>query len=130
MLFEEYKQIILQILAISEKIEKLCQKGKSDETDELFHTRNELLQKLSIPEDLNDENFAEIVAIKDQITKKNADILKAMQKEQESLKKDAEQLKQKANMQNFIPEDRTLNDLKNSYKNPPSFGDGGSIFGK
>lgn len=93
MLFEEYIKIFEEILALTEKIEALCLKFKSDETDELFHKRSALVKKLSVPEDLDDEKFAQIVKIKDKIAKKNENILNAMQKEKNNIEDELKEAK-------------------------------------
>ncbi|MCR4880915.1 MAG: hypothetical protein K6A44_03070 [bacterium] len=93
MVFEEYKKLFEEILALTAKIEELCINFKSDETDELFHKRNALMKKLSVPEDLDDEKFAQIIKIKNEVAKRNENILKAMQKEKNKVESDLKEIR-------------------------------------
>ena len=129
MLFDEYIRIFEEILKLTEEIEVLCLQAKSNETEELFHKRNALMQKLEVPEDIDNEKFAKIVSIKDKISEKNASIAAAMQKEKEMIKTTMDEIKrQHLSSQSF--QQSTENQIKSSYKEPPFDGNSGSIFGK
>ena len=127
MLFEEYIKIFEEVLALTEKIEALCAKFKSDEADPLFHQRNELMKKLNVPEDIDDEKFAKLLAIKEKISKLNEKILAEMQKEKEKAKKETNAMKKNIPLQKSFSDIPELK-LKNDYKKPKSNGSGGSIF--
>lgn len=128
MLFDEYIKIFEEVLSLTEKIEKLCIQAKSDETEELFHKRSSLMQKLQVPEDIDDEKFAKIIEIKNKISEKNKIILDAMQKEKEMIKTSMEEIK-KQHMRSQVYQQSAEQKIKDSYKEPP-FGGSGSIFGK
>ncbi len=128
MLFEEYKKIFEQVLELTEKIETLSSKMKSDETDILFQQRNDLMQKLDVPEDIDDEKFQQILDIKEKITALNSKISKNMKKEKEKAVSELDKIKKQANALNVQAPDTTQKiPLKNNFQPPKSSG-GGSIF--
>ena len=79
MTFEEYKTIFEGVLALSEKIEELCKNNRFEETDELFDKRNQLMAKLTLPDDIDEEKILYIQNLRDKIQEKNASILTFMQ---------------------------------------------------
>lgn len=126
MLFDEYIKIFEEILEITKKIEVLCSKLKSNEAEPLFKQRNELMQKLDVPDDIDDEKFQKILAIKEQITELNAKILKGMKKEKDKAIIDLNKIKTEANSpKSFDMTSQTI--LHNKFQPPKSSG-GGSIF--
>ena len=119
MLFEEYKKIFEEVLSLTEKIEELCEKSRSDETDELFHKRSALMQKLEVPEDLDDEKFAQIIEIKDKIFAKNDNILNAMQKEKEKADEELKEIQSKVNTSPSAAVEIKTNEQKKGPKANP-----------
>ena len=127
MLFNEYIKIFEEVLALTEQIETLCMQFKSDETDELIHKRSQLMSKLDVPQDIDEEKFAQILAIKDKISEKNANILSAMQKEKEIAQKTVDEIKKNAAKKN-LPESSTETKIRNTYKKPNDGDMNSSIF--
>ena len=125
MLFDEYKKIFEKVLSVTEKIKTLVEKGKSDEADALFLERAMLMEKLVIPEDIDEKKFAEIVSIKEKISETNTQILEIMQQAGEQLKKDLEKLKKQAMAYKQTPEKKETPSDKNFKNNK---GGGNSIF--
>lgn len=126
MLFEEYIKIFTEVLVITEKIEALCAKLRSEEAEPLFHERNVLMQKLSVPEDIDDEKFAKVLAIKEKISQLNEKILKDMKREKEKADRETTQVRNNISAGQYCQETTEMK-LKNNYKNPKYNGDG-SIF--
>lgn len=126
MLFDEYIKIFEEVLALTEKIEAICAKGKSEDAEPFFHKRNELMQKLSVPDDIDEEKFAKVLAIKGKISDLNEKILADMKKEKEKAQKIVNEMKKNISAGQSYKETTEIQ-LKNNYKNPKS-GDGGSIF--
>ena len=126
MLFEEYIKIFEEVLAITEKIAALCSQMRSEETEALFNKRNELMQKLSVPEDIDDEKFQKVLTIKEKITSLNEKILKDMKKEKDIAKRNTMEMKNNISA-GQMPRETPKIQLQNNYKSPKSDG-GGSIF--
>ena len=129
MLFDEYIKIFEEVLSITEKIAALCSKMRSEETEPLFNKRNQLMQKLSIPEDIDDEKFKKVIALKEKITSLNEKILKDLKKEKDLAKKNTTELQNNISAQipSQIPSQMPKIQLENNFKNPKP-NNGGSIF--
>ncbi len=125
MLFDEYIKIFEEVLAITEKIAVLCSKMRSEETEPLFNKRNQLMQKLNTPEDIDDEKFQKVIAIKEKITSLNEKILKDLKKEKDLAKKNATDVQ--INIPTQIQQQMPKIQFENNFKNPKT-NNGGSIF--
>ena len=72
---------------------QLCKKGKFDEIDELMTKRNAIFAELSLPdEDLTEEQVQEIFNLRDKIQEKNDFLIRAMQVEKNTIKRELAQL--------------------------------------
>ena len=106
MLFEEYKKTFEKVLSVTEKIKSLVEKGKGNETEALFIERAMLMEKLEIPDDIDEKKFEEILLIKEKISQLNAEIIKSVRLEGEKLRKSLEELKKQAQAYNQRPEEK------------------------
>ena len=93
MLFEEYKGTFEEILSLSTEIEVLCLEKKFDEIAEPFAKRDALFKKLSLPDNIPDEQVEYINDLSEQIQKKNEKILKYFQVAKNDIKKELISLK-------------------------------------
>ena len=89
MTYEEYKKTFEEILALSEKIEKLCKQNKFDEIEEPFAKSGELMSSLSLPEEeLTEEQVKYILSLRDKIQEKNDSLKKIMQVQKNTIKQE------------------------------------------
>ena len=124
MLFEEYKKIFEKVLSMTEKIKNLLEKGKSVEAETIFQERTMLMERLELPDDIDEKKFDEILKIKEKISQTNREILEIMQKAGEQLKKSLEELKKQALAYNQAPEQKETQKEKKFKKH----NSGNSIF--
>ena len=88
MLFKEYKSTFEEILSLTVKIEELCMSNKVDEIAEPFAKRDALFKKLSLPDDIPDNQLDYINNLSEQIQKKNENILRYFKVTKNEIKKE------------------------------------------
>lgn len=98
MLFEEYKKIFEEILELTEELELICKNKKDGDFDGIFQKRDELFQKLEMPEDIDEEKITYIRSIRDKIQEKNKFILRTIQVTRNEIKKALIEVKQENNV--------------------------------